>query len=57
MLVGYLVAPHAIWHLCVATHAATPRDDVTVNIGSQPSAALDRGITKTFHQPCKEKTS
>jgi len=21
MLVGYLVAPHAIWHLCVATHA------------------------------------
>ncbi len=21
MLVGYLVAPHAVWHLCVATHA------------------------------------
>lgn len=21
MLVGYLVAPHAIWHLCVGTHA------------------------------------
>ena len=20
MLVGYLLAPHAIWHLCVATH-------------------------------------
>lgn len=22
MLVGYLVAPHAVWHLCVGTHAA-----------------------------------
>ena len=21
MLVGYLAAPHAIWHLCVGTHA------------------------------------
>jgi hypothetical protein len=21
MLFGYLVAPHAIWHLCVGTHA------------------------------------
>ncbi|MCU0841746.1 MAG: hypothetical protein MUC79_08520 [Thiobacillaceae bacterium] len=21
MLVGYLVAPHAVWHLCVGTHA------------------------------------
>lgn len=21
MLVGYLLAPHAIWHLCTATHA------------------------------------
>lgn len=21
MLVGYLLAPHAIWHLCVGTHA------------------------------------
>lgn len=21
MLIGYLVAPHAIWHLCVGTHA------------------------------------
>lgn len=23
MLVGYLTAPHAIWHLCVGTHAAS----------------------------------
>ena len=22
MLAGYLLAPHAIWHLCVGTHAA-----------------------------------
>ncbi len=24
MLVGYLLAPHAIWHLCVGTHAYEP---------------------------------
>lgn len=24
MLVGYLLAPHGIWHLCVGTHAAAP---------------------------------
>jgi hypothetical protein len=28
MLAGYLLAPHAIWHLCTATHpAATDRGD------------------------------
>ena len=29
MVVGYLLAPQAIWHLCVGTHAAHPhkRDD------------------------------
>ncbi len=26
MLGGYLLAPHAIWHLCVGTHADEPRD-------------------------------
>lgn len=26
MLVGYLLAPHAIWHLCVGTHEAQGRD-------------------------------
>lgn len=25
MLVGYLLAPHAIWHLCVGTHAHESR--------------------------------
>ncbi|MDD4880143.1 MAG: hypothetical protein PHR30_04345 [Gallionellaceae bacterium] len=27
MLLGYLVAPHAIWKLCVGTHALEPEDD------------------------------
>ena len=27
MLVGYLLAPHAIWHLCVGTHAHKQADD------------------------------
>lgn len=27
MLLGYLVAPHAIWHLCVGTHAQEPDAD------------------------------
>lgn len=26
MLVGYLLAPHAIWHLCVGTHDNEGRD-------------------------------
>lgn len=28
MLVGYLLAPHAIWHLCVGTHAETAKDHI-----------------------------
>ena len=28
MLVGYLLAPHAIWHLCVGTHADEHTDQV-----------------------------
>jgi hypothetical protein len=27
MLVGYLLAPHAIWHLCVGTHAHDHADE------------------------------
>ncbi len=27
MLAGYLFAPHAIWHLCVGTHADEPGDE------------------------------
>ena len=55
MLTGYLVAPHAIWHLCVGTHAATPHDDLAVDSGVQSPPVLDRSIPNTFHQPCKEK--
>lgn len=42
MLIGYLFAPHAIWHLCVATHAA-------------PDDTPGRAILNTFQQSCKEK--
>lgn len=27
MLLGYLAAPHAIWHLCVGTHAGEHEDE------------------------------
>jgi hypothetical protein len=29
MLVGYLVAPHAIWHLCVGTHAEEAEEEAS----------------------------
>ena len=45
MLIGYLVAPHAIWQLCVSTHAENPHDDSTVG----------RVISNNFQQPCEEK--
>jgi hypothetical protein len=32
MLVGYLVAPHGIWHLCVHTHADEHEDHVAAPI-------------------------
>ena len=32
MLVGYLLAPHAIWHLCVGTHATEHDEAETVPI-------------------------
>jgi uncharacterized membrane protein len=31
MLLGYLVAPHAIWHLCVGTHAEEHTDEAVPN--------------------------
>ena len=34
MLVGYLVAPHAIWHLCVGTHA-DGHDEEPINVYQQ----------------------
>jgi len=41
MLAGYLAASHAVWHLCVNTHAATARDGSAVGDGTQPSISLD----------------
>jgi len=34
MLVGYLLAPHGIWHLCEGTHAH-PGKDPEVSRGTQ----------------------
>ena len=33
MLVGYLLAPHAIWRLCVATHNDSETQNITENQG------------------------
>jgi hypothetical protein len=54
MLAGYLAAPHAVWHLCVHTHAAAHNDG---SDGHQPSTLLDGSAAETFQRPCKEKTS
>lgn len=32
MLVGYLLAPHAIWHLCVGTHAEAHEDAESIPV-------------------------
>lgn len=54
MLAGYLAAPHAVWHLCVNTHAAMHDDG---SGGHQPSAPLDGSDAETFQRPCKENAS
>ena len=53
MLTGYLVAPHAVWHLCVSTHAATQHDGSN---NHQPCTSPDCCDPETSQQPCKEKT-
>lgn len=30
MLLGYLLAPHGIWHLCVGTHDKEQKENATV---------------------------
>ncbi|HEU0219452.1 MAG TPA: hypothetical protein VFQ98_01440 [Gallionella sp.] len=57
MLAGYLAAPHAVWHLCVTTHAAMRHDDPALADDPQPSASLECSIPDAFQRPCKEKTS
>jgi hypothetical protein len=41
MLVGYLLAPHAIWHLCTATHATEDAD--TAEPGQQALHVFHQG--------------
>ena len=55
MLVGYLLAPRAIWNLCVGTHADEPHDDSAADNDVHSPKILDRSVSSTFHQPCKEK--
>ncbi len=33
MLLGYLLAPHAIWHLCVRTHEVTEHNEKSIDGG------------------------
>lgn len=57
MLAGYFAAPHAVWHLCVNTHAATHHDVPAVDCGPQPPIPLDCNNPETFQRPCKEEKS
>lgn len=36
MLAGYLAAPHAIWHLCVGTHALEHDSELPTKQGEAP---------------------
>ena len=42
MLSGYLLAPHAIWHLCVGTHAEGDNDEHGIHKNSLPGQASGR---------------
>jgi hypothetical protein len=43
MLIGYLLAPHAIWHLCVGTHRDEEADEAeTIKVFS--TAVKSRGV-------------
>lgn len=43
MLVGYLLAPHAIWHLCVGTHK-DESDDHDASIKAFSTVVKSRGV-------------
>lgn len=49
MLAGYLVAPHAIWHLCVGTHA-DERDGVVIPEKLVSEGAHRGSGTRGMHQ-------
>lgn len=56
MLAGYFAAPHAIWHLCVATHAAPRHDDAGVETLPLSPMSPGGGNPEIFQRPCKEET-
>lgn len=43
MLAGYLVAPHAIWHLCVGTHVDEDVNPHAVGLDSRTSVRGEGG--------------
>lgn len=43
MLIGYLLAPHAIWHLCVRTHQSS--EHISEPIDQAIDKATDGGLT------------
>lgn len=53
MLIGYLLAPYAIWNLCVGTHAMA---EDTASNHSLPSRS-DELHPETFHNSLKETAS
>jgi hypothetical protein len=55
MLLGYLLVPRFIFRLCVATHAPALHDDPEVGNGIRTPDILDRSVSCSVHQPCKEK--
>lgn len=55
MLVGYLLVPRFIFRLCVATHAPALHGDSEVGNGIRTPDILDRSVSCSVHQPCKEK--
>ena len=57
MLVGYLTAPHVVWHLCVHTHAETVHEDAASESAALSSVPLDFSRTGSLYQPDREKAS
>lgn len=55
MLVGYFLAPRAIWRLCVDTHEPVLHEESAVDKDAQPSSLLNYQVVNTFHQPSEEK--
>ncbi len=50
MLAGYLVAPHAIWHLCVGTHLVEGADGHADGVADAPAHAPEPAPIKISQQ-------